>query len=81
MPATMKNLVIRPADVSLNPLGEGSNVADARVSVVYDRDVWANGQPVPRVPLVSTSIPTAGRMTRFFMVLTCTLRPRRRRPQ
>ena len=58
--STMKNLVIRPADVSLNPLGEGSNVADARVSVVYDRDVWVGGQPVPRVPLISTSIPTAG---------------------
>ena len=58
--STMKNLVIRPADVSLNPLGEGSNVADARVSVVYDRDVWVGGQPVPRVPIVETSIPTAG---------------------
>lgn len=58
--STMKNLVIRPADVSLNPLGEGSNVADARVSVVYDRDVWVDGQPVPRVPLISTSIPTGG---------------------
>ena len=58
--STMKNIVIRPADVSLNPLGAESNVADARVSVVYDRDVWVSGQPVPRVPLVSTSIPTAG---------------------
>ena len=58
--STMKNLVIRPADVSLNPLGAGSSVADATVSVVYDRDVWANGQPVPRVPIVETSIPTAG---------------------
>ena len=58
--STMKNLVIRPADVSLNPLGAGSSVADATVSVVYDRDVWANGQPVPRVPLVSTSIPAGG---------------------
>ena len=56
----MKNLIIRPADVSLVPLGAGSNVADARVSIVYDRDVWANGQPVPRVPLISTSIPTTG---------------------
>lgn len=60
MPATMKNLIIQPADVSLNPLGAGSGTADATVSVVYDRDVWANGQPVPRVPLISTSIPTAG---------------------
>ena len=58
--STMKTLVIRPADVSLNPLGAGSNVADARVSVVYDRDVWVDGQPVPRVPLISTSIPTTG---------------------
>lgn len=58
--STMKNLVIRPADVSLNPLGASSSVADARVSVVYDRDVWVGGQPVPRVPIVETSIPTAG---------------------
>ena len=58
--STMKTLIIRPADVSLVPLGAGSNVADARVSVVYDRDVWTDGQPVPRVPLISTSIPTAG---------------------
>ena len=58
--STMKTLIIRPADVSLNPLGAASNVADARVSIVYDRDVWANGQPVPRVPLVETTIPTAG---------------------
>lgn len=58
--STMKNLVIRPADVSLNPLGASSSVADARVSVVYDRDVWVGGQPVPRVPLVSTSIPAGG---------------------
>ena len=58
--STMKTLIIRPADVSLNPLGAGSSVADARVSVVYDRDVWVGGQPVPRVPLISTSIPTAG---------------------
>lgn len=58
--STMKTLIIRPADVSLNPLGAGSNVADARVSVVYDRDVWVNGQPVPRVPLVETTIPTTG---------------------
>lgn len=56
----MKNLLIRPADVSLNPLGAGSSVADARVSIVYDRDVWVDGQPVPRVPLISTSIPTTG---------------------
>ena len=60
MPATMKNLVIRPADVSLNPLGAESGVSDATVSVVYDRDVWVGGQPVPRVPLISTSIPTTG---------------------
>ena len=58
--STMKTLIIRPADVSLNPIGADSNVADARVSVVYDRDVWVNGQPVPRVPLISTSISTAG---------------------
>ena len=58
--STMKTLIIRPADVSLNPLGAGSSVADARVSVVYDRDVWVDGQPVPRVPLVSTSIPAGG---------------------
>ena len=58
--STMKNLVIRPADVSLNPLGAESGVSDASVSVVYDRDVWVSGQPVPRVPLISTSIPTAG---------------------
>ena len=60
MPATMKNLVIRPTDISLNPLGASSSVADARVSVVYDRDVWVDGQPVPRVPLIATSIPTEG---------------------
>lgn len=58
--AIMKTLVIRPADVSLNPIGAGSSVADARVSVVYDRDVWVDGQPMPRVPLISTSIPTTG---------------------
>ena len=58
--STMKTLIIRPADVSLNPLGAGSGTADATVSVVYDRDVWVGGQPVPRVPLVSTSIPAGG---------------------
>ena len=58
--STMKTLIIRPADVSLNPIGADSNVADARVSVVYDRDVWVGGQPVPRVPLVETSIPAGG---------------------
>ena len=58
--STMKTLIIQPADVSLAPLGAGSSVADARVSVVYDRDVWVNGQPVPRVPLVETTIPTTG---------------------
>ena len=58
--STMKTLIIRPADVSLNPLGAESNVADARVSVVYDRDVWVGGQPVPRVTLLETSISTAG---------------------
>ena len=58
--STMKTLIIRPADVSLNPLGDGSSTADATVSVVYDRDVWVGGQPVPRAPLISTSIPTAG---------------------
>ena len=60
--STMKTLIIRPADVSLNPLGASSSVADARVSVVYDRDVWVGGQPVPRVPLIETSIPTDGLM-------------------
>ena len=60
MSPTMKTLLIRPTDISLNPLGASSNVADARVSVVYDRDVWVGGQPVPRVPLVSTSIPAGG---------------------
>lgn len=58
--STMKTLIIRPADVSLNPLGAESSVADARVSVVYDRDVWVGGQPVPRVTLLETSISTAG---------------------
>ena len=60
MPATMKNLVIRPADVRLEPIGPASTVADATVSVVCDRDVWVNGQPVPRVPVVATSIPADG---------------------
>lgn len=60
MSPQMKTLVILPADASLNPLGASSSVADARVSVVYDRDVWVGGQPVPRVPIVETSIPTAG---------------------
>ena len=35
----MKNLVIRPADVSLNPLGATSGVAGAEVTVAADRDV------------------------------------------
>ena len=37
MSATMKNLIIRPADVSLNPLGAASNVADVEVTVTADR--------------------------------------------
>ena len=36
----MKNLIIRPADVSLNPLGAASNVADVEVTVTADRDGW-----------------------------------------
>jgi len=58
----MKNLVIRPADVSLNPLGDGSNVAGVEVTVAADRDVaLSDGTFIAGgVPIVATSMPTAG---------------------
>gem|GEM_PF-5200386 len=55
-----KNLLIRPIDIGLNPLGAGSSVADAVVSVTYDRVVYVDGHPIPRVPIVETSVPTQG---------------------
>ena len=60
--STMKNLVIRPADVSLNPLGDGSNVAGVEVTVAADRDVaLSDGTFIAGgVPIVATSMPTAG---------------------
>jgi len=62
MPATMKNLVIRPADVSLNPLGATSGVAGAEVTVAADRDVaLSDGTFIAGgVPIVATSMPATG---------------------
>jgi len=58
----MKNLVIRPADVSLNPLGATSGVAGVEVTVAVDRDVaLTDGTFIAGgVPIVATSMPTAG---------------------
>lgn len=60
--ATMKTLLIRPADVSLRPLGGSSPVADVQVSVSYDRDVAVDGglYAAGGVPFVATSIPVEG---------------------
>lgn len=60
--STMKTLIIRPADVSLNPLGDGSNVAGVEVTVAADRDVaLSDGTFIAGgVPIVATSMPTAG---------------------
>ena len=60
--STMKNLVIRPADVSLNPLGATSGVAGVEVTVAVDRDVaLTDGTFIAGgVPIVATSMPTAG---------------------
>ena len=62
MSATMKNLIIRPADVSLVPLGAASNVADVEVTVTADRDVaLTDGAFIAGgVPIVATSMPSAG---------------------
>ncbi|WP_143181203.1 hypothetical protein [Dermacoccus nishinomiyaensis] len=60
--STMKNLVVRPADVSLNPLGATSGVAGVEVTVAVDRDVaLTDGTFIAGgVPIVATSMPTAG---------------------
>ena len=60
--STMKNLVIRPADVSLNPLGATSGVAGAEVTVAADRDVaLSDGTFIAGgVPIVATSMPATG---------------------
>lgn len=62
MSAVMKNLLIRPADVSLVPLGAASNVADVEVTVTADRDVaLTDGTFIAGgVPIVATSMPSAG---------------------
>lgn len=60
--STMKNLVIRPADVSLNPLGATSGVAGVEVTVAADRDVaLTDGTFIAGgVPIVATSMPATG---------------------
>lgn len=62
MSATMKNLIIRPVDIGLVPLGAGSNVADVEVTVTADRDVaLTDGAFIAGgVPIVATSMPSAG---------------------
>jgi len=58
----MKNLVVRPADVSLNPLGATSGVAGVEVTVAVHRGVaLTDGTFIAGgVPIVATSMPTAG---------------------
>lgn len=62
MSAVMKNLIIRPVDVSLNPLGATSGVAGVEVTVAADRDVaLTDGTFIAGgVPIVATSMPTTG---------------------
>lgn len=60
--STMKNLIIRPVDVSLNPLGATSGVAGVEVTVAADRDVaLTDGTFIAGgVPIVATSMPATG---------------------
>lgn len=62
MSAVMKNLIIRPVDVSLNPLGATSGVAGVEVTVAADRDVaLTDGTFIAGgVPIVATSMPATG---------------------